>query len=405
MALDFEKSWHNIFQYYKILEKIKKDGHFDISADMIKRVEHKEPRLLTKIDYKDQLPTIMKEHDLAILAIKNGLYRIAKFDPFIPIQEEIATPIIQVNPPKLLTIDPFNITTESAALDISAASGILDSLFGQKCVLSIRGRMRGSLRFSLDSVDFDVNGVQIEVDGGYEGASSINLIEAKIGYKKTISIRQLLYPYLYWKQATKNKKSIKNYLLLYQGDIFRYIPYIYDGRKGYLDHDNEKAFQFIQPQSKHFSLYTIQVNENVVDTHIPFPQADRLEKVYDMFVLIGKSLFITKEELRANFDIVPRQIDYYFNVLRWMQLCEIQEDQITLSPQGQKLVPLSYLEKLEKMATIIFSEPICNNILHNRPIPAALWQRYNIKSEKTKKRRIQTIRAWIAFFTKIFDKE
>ena len=405
MALDFEKSWHNIFDRFEILEKIKRDGHFDISAEMIKSVDHKEPRLLTKIDYKDQLPTIMKEHDLAILAIRNGLYRIARFDPFIPIQEEITSPIIPIDPPKLLTIDPFNITTESAALDISAASGILDRLFGQKCDLSIRGRMRGSLHFSLDSVDFDVDGVQIEVDGGYEGTSSINLVEAKIGYKKTISIRQLLYPYLYWKQATKNKKSIRSYLLLYQGDIFRYIPYIYDEHKGYLDHDNEKAFRFIQPQSQKFSLYAIQPRENIVDTDFPFPQADRFETVYDMFALISRSLFVTKEELRANFDIVPRQIDYYFNVLRWMRLCEIQGDQITLSPRGHELVPLGYFEKLQKMATIIFSEPICNNILHNRSIPDALWQRYNIESEETKKRRTQTVRSWIAFFTKIFDKE
>jgi hypothetical protein len=40
---------------------------------------------MTKIDFRQNLPKIMDKNDLSILAIKNGLYRIAKTDPFIDI--------------------------------------------------------------------------------------------------------------------------------------------------------------------------------------------------------------------------------------------------------------------------------------------------------------------------------
>ena len=50
--LNFHKSWENIFDRYNLSAKIKKQGFVDISADELKAVDGKEPRLLTKIDFK-----------------------------------------------------------------------------------------------------------------------------------------------------------------------------------------------------------------------------------------------------------------------------------------------------------------------------------------------------------------
>ena len=85
------KSWENIFNRFDIVKEVKKNKYFDITADQIKAVDGKEARLMTKVDFRENLPKIMNEENLSILAIKNGLYRIAKNDPFIDINKEIKT--------------------------------------------------------------------------------------------------------------------------------------------------------------------------------------------------------------------------------------------------------------------------------------------------------------------------
>jgi hypothetical protein len=83
------KSWENIFNRFDIFNEISRNKYFDITADQIKAVDGKEARLMTKVDFRENLPPIMLEENLSILAVKNGLYRIAKNDPFININKII----------------------------------------------------------------------------------------------------------------------------------------------------------------------------------------------------------------------------------------------------------------------------------------------------------------------------
>jgi hypothetical protein len=395
------ESWKNIFEKYNILQKVQTNGYADITADQIKAVDGKEARLMTKVDFRENLPSVMSDHGLSILAVKNGLYRIAKGDPFIDINEKISTQIIEIEPPKnITTIDPFNIKSESGALDIAYISKMCDRVFGEESFLSIRGRLRGDLSFSIDSIPYTINGVQIEVDGGYEGEKYIHLIEAKIGFRNNINIRQLLYPELYWQKELKGSKKIKSYIFYLHNDVFRFIPYVYDQKIGFADHSNEVAFRFIQPSSK-FSMYDVEIDESMVDTTSPFPQADKFEKVHDMLLVIYKNEYTSKDELNLEFDLVSRQIDYYLNVLKWLKICDIQNDSVTLSELGKKIVILPFKQRIEELCKIVFSEPIANNFLHKKPIDDDMFARYNINSSSTKHRRLQTITAWINYFQSI----
>ena len=398
-------SWVNIFDTYKILADIKSTGFSDITADQIKAVDGKEARLMTKVDFRENLPTIMSDEGLSILAIKNGLYRIAKNDPFIDINEKIATKIIDIPTPKnLISIDPFNIKSESGALDIAHISKMCEETFEEETELSIRGRLRGQLDFNIDRTPYHIDGVQIEVDGGYEGNNNIHLIEAKIGFRNNINIRQLLYPQLYWEKEIKKVKEIKSYVFYLHNDIFRFIPYIYDGKIGYADHSEEKAFRFIEPTSK-FSIYDITINESLIDNSVPFPQADKFEKIQDMLFVVYKSDCINKYELSLEFDIVSRQIDYYFNVLKWLKVCKEEDECLVLTETGKKIIELPFRKRIEELAKIVFSHPITNNYLHNKPISNVLFAKYRMNSESTQRRRLQTINAWISYFKSIFEEK
>ncbi len=401
--LKFHQSWKNIFDKYKLLNDIKRNGYVDITADAIKAVEGKEPRNLTKVDFREKLPNIMREEGLSILAIKNGLYRIAPNDPFIDIEEKISTEIIELEAPQnIISIDPFNIKSESAALDIAAVSDMHRIVFGEESQLTIRGRLRGTLEFNIGKIPYNIEGVQIEVDGGYEVSNAIHLIEAKIGYSNNINIRQLLYPQLFWEKQINGRKDIKSYVFYLQGDIFRFIPYYYDGVIGYAEHSEEKAFCFIHPKTN-FSLYDITVNQSNIDKNIPYPQADRFEVIQNMLLLIAENECITKEDLSSKFDIVDRQIDYYFNVLKWLKVAKEKEECLILTSKGEKILKYPFKKRTEEFAKIVFSEPIANAILHEKTINENIFEDYKVKSVSTQKRRIQTIKAWIKYFKDIIE--
>ena len=388
-------AWENIFEHYKLLEQIHKNGFVDISSKEVKAVDREEPRILAKIDCREDLPPIMRENKLAILAIKNGLYRIAHMDPFIEIEENISTPIIEIEPPTdIICIDPFDINGESAALDLSAASGILDQVFGEPSQLSIRGRRFANLLFNLQDIAYEVNGVQIEVDGGYETRSSINLIEAKIGYRSNIGIRQLLYPQLYWAEKVKGRKKVNSFIFYLHNDVFRFIPYICDESKGYADHSKEQAFRFKVAKTA-FSLFSIRENSRMVVNHFPFPQADNFDTVDGMIKLISEKGSVRKSDLASLFDIVLRQVDYYTGVIKWLGLLEEDNDSMVyLTLKGKRIAKLSFHKRMEALAQIIFSHPIFNRRLHEQPIADELFREEKM-SGATIKRRMQTVDAWI----------
>ena len=404
MALNFHKSWENIFNKYHLLKEVNNNGYVDITADQIKAVDGKEPRNLTKIDFREKLPTIMKEENLSILAIKNGLYRIAKNDPFINIEEEISIRIIELSPPTgIISVDPYNIKSESAALDISAISDMHNIVFGEESKLTIRGRLRGSLNFNIGLTPYNIEGVQIEVDGGYESNSSIHLIEAKIGYNNNINIRQLLYPHLFWEEEINRRKEIKSYVFYLHGDIFRFIPYYYNGAIGYADHSEEKAFRFRPLVDTAFSLYNIQIDQTKIDTTKPFPQADKFENINTMLITISENTCLNKEELKAYFAIVDRQIDYYFNVLMWLKLCYEEDNCLHLTPIAEQIINLPFRERMKEIAKIVFAEPIMNAVLNNRDPNLQIFSYYNVNSDSTIHRRLQTVKAWVNYFKNLFD--
>lgn len=73
--------WGEIFEQLQIVEGVNAAGFHDITAQQIKTISRREPRLMAKIDFREQLPPVMEEEGLAILAIANGTYRIGRFDP------------------------------------------------------------------------------------------------------------------------------------------------------------------------------------------------------------------------------------------------------------------------------------------------------------------------------------
>ena len=189
--------WEEIFADYNILDEIKENGYFKITADQIR--VYKEPRLMAKFDFSKQLPKIFKENDLGILPIRNGEYVIGKFNLFENIKntkyEEINIKKVEL-PSFIETIDPDNIYSESNALNVASLSGMFKDAFDEELYETIQGKMRtNTFDFIISSNkvenNIEVNGAAIEIDGGYESKSKVVLVEAKNSMPEDFIIRQL----------------------------------------------------------------------------------------------------------------------------------------------------------------------------------------------------------------------
>lgn len=400
MALNHD-GWDEIFTSLKIVERVDARGYFDITAEQIKKISGREPRLMAKIDFREHIPPVMHKQGMAILAIANGTYRIGRFNPFIDIEPvSIATPSSFAFPGNIITLNPQKLAHESAALDAALVSGILHEVFGEDVALTIRGRTRSpDFIFPLNGIDFPISGVQIEVDGGYEGATTVNLVEAKVGPRDNLSVRQLIYPQLAWESVIGKRKAVKTFICFYQEPILRFIPVVYENGVCSADHSNEMAF-ILEPIAK-LNLASINANPNaaypVLD--VPFPQADNFDTVLAMLNIVVNEEEISKDSLLLEFDLTMRQITYYSDALKWMGLVDIKQAIVSITPEGRAIATLSHAEKMKRLAEIIFCEPIFNHVLRKpgQEVPMRLYERWGMTGT-TPARRMSTVRAWVNYF-------
>lgn len=357
---------------------------------------------MAKIDFSEHLPPVMANEGLAILAINNGTYRIGRFNPFIQIEPTTAaTPISIAFPSNIITLSPHKLAHESAVLDAALLSNILARVFDERVDLTIRGRTRSpAFNFHLNGVQFPISGVQIEVDGGYEGPTTVNLVEAKVGSRSNLNVRQLIYPQLAWEQIAGGRKIVKTFICFYQEPLLRFIPVTYLNGTCKPDHANEVVFM-LEPEAA-LDLHAIKADSNAAVPNLlaPFPQADSFATVLAMFNIVVREGEIAKDVLLEDFDVDPRQIDYYSNAMRWMGLVDVTDGIISVTPYGRDIASLPHAEKIRRMAEVIFREPIFNHVLRHgiKNVPPALFERWGCESEKTQSRRLQTVKAWINYF-------
>ncbi|MFH1472402.1 MAG: hypothetical protein ABIF85_05865 [Nanoarchaeota archaeon] len=185
------------------------NNHIKIACQDFKETGEKEVRILCKQDTREQRPSIFKELGLFLLPIKNGKYIIVKGEGYVDIPE------IKKESVYISKLD-FDLETskignsEMQHLDFAFASSLIRTFMEDpSLVLTIRGRKyTPKFSFKIGDKNIDVEGVQTEVDAGYEGKKQIVLIEAKSGNVKNTIIRQLYYPYRQWSEHTKKPISL-----------------------------------------------------------------------------------------------------------------------------------------------------------------------------------------------------
>lgn len=408
-------AWDKLFSKYNILYEINKNGSFIISANQIK--EFREPRLMTKFDHKINLPTIFSENCLSILPISRGEYIISTFLAY-KIFDELSenTQTISI-PNHLQSLMPEFIISESIALNCANACGILNDFTDEENIIpTVSGRMSsGNFSFKIDSCsglqNIYVNNSQIEIDAAYEGIGSLSLFEAKMDLSDDFLIRQIYYPFRTW--LDRVTKPINTILLIFSNGTFNLYNYRFNNVNCYnsielIDQKNYIISTNITVQD----IENIMLNTEIVnEPDIPFPQADRMERVINLIELLNERP-MSKQEITLKYEFDERQTNYYTDAGRYLNIIDRYYDcsgtpYFKLTEVGNTIMKLRYRERQLAIIKQIIMHTVFNKVLtlhlRNGEMPdkntimnimkeSCL---FNIGSESTYYRRTSTVSSWI----------
>ncbi len=320
-----DKAWLQLFEKHRIAEKIEQQGSFLISSTTIN--EFREARLMTKFDYKSQLPQVFAKYNISILPTARGSYILSNMETF-KVFENNKIAITKIDFPDFLeSLNYNNITSESTALNCAYVSGIIQDFIGDEALKpTVNGRMgSSSFQFQINSkkgiLPIQVENAQLEIDAGYEGRDALHLVEAKNSLSKDFLIRQVFYPFKLW--SNKINKPIRNLFLTYTNGIFHFREYQFEDPNHYnsLYLLREKKYMLREGViTRELIKRLLKETRIVQEPEIPFPQADSFERLINLCELLNKSGVLSREEITSNYDFDQRQTRYYTDAGRYLGL-------------------------------------------------------------------------------------
>jgi hypothetical protein len=417
------KGWTKIFSALPLRRELDKHGMCRISAKEIKKYSDREPRLMSKFDSRDSRPELLKKHGLTILPTSNGEYVLLQGDGYCKVPQ--ADKYESYDPSPLLDLQTIpwkeGIRSESQAIDSFYMASALRTVFGDPSLqLTIRGRLRSrgfNFRFltSKREETIAVEGVQIEVDAGYEGKKKIVLLEAKSGSITDFLIRQLYYPYRECTASGVTKEVIPA-LLVYSNRLFSLYKITFADLENY--NSAQVADTWFLSLDEKESIPTLksllETKTQPLPANAPFPQADDLEKVIlTVEMLTGGPA--TKFDIAQKFDVAldPRQGDYYGNAAVWLGLAERMGKEnpgFRIAKLGSAFVGMTRIKRLVELARIVCNKPIFSDVTRDilsgidvetagiaKLIEKTLKEKL---SEDTKQRRAVTVKSWVSWLAK-----
>lgn len=419
-------AWELLFEKYNILERVDDHGFFEIDAKQIKEI--KEPRLMAKFDHSVNLPEIFSKNHLAILPITRGRYVIGNFQAYQNLKQINAdSPIKRRTLPDYIeSLDLSAITSEAIALNCAYASGIIaDFLNENELNPTVAGRLgSGAFDFFIKlnkcrkfypflDKRICVNKSQIEIDAGYEGLHSLALVEAKLDISEDFLIRQIYYPYRVWKKRIQ--KPVRSIFFIYSNGIYNLYEYEFTNLKNYnsLIQIRQSRYAIEDTKIRMADIEKILQETVVLDdkSWIPFPQADKFERVINLCELL-----VTKElscrEITEHYAFDKRQTDYYANSARYLGLIDKKEKEnntyYLLTKDGRRILGLGYQDRQLEFCKLILQHGIFNSVLKeyikNKNVPVQKSKIIEIMRESnlylsysdvTISRRSSTVRKWI----------
>lgn len=416
------EAWKKLIEKYNIIEKIKKNGIFKITANQIKKF--KEPRLMAKWDSTDSLPEVLRNNKINILPDSRSSYVLGDFILYqsIPELEEHVTQMAHVDIPDFETIDIKNINSESKAINVLIVSGILDDFLNSPPnVSTFNGRMgTGEFDFFVNTYKhnkchINVKNAQCEIDGGFENDESVVIMEAKNVVHEDFHIRQLYYPYRLWE--TKVNKPIRLVFSIYSNKIYRLFEYRFRELNDYssIELVNAKNYSLQDIKITLDDLIEVRNNTNITtddnqnsftNNPIPFIQADSMDRIISMLENMYDNPMTTLE-ISELMQFELRQSNYYYNAGRYLGLfikSKNSRSLVELTNLGKDIYRMDYKKRQLTIVSLILRHKIFADFFDymikngEQPPKSSIknkMREYNVCNEGQIERRATSVNSWL----------
>lgn len=353
-----------------------------------------------KFDHSQNLPPALKESGQFILPLRNGLYAILKGPGYH--RPEPCPPAIEF--PRQTDFELQTTQTgisEMQHLDIAFNTGVLGHFLGDPLLYpTIRGRKRSpKFEFMIGEHCLEVEGVQVEIDGGFEARDSVTVVEAKIGQCEDFHLRQLYYPFRFWSSQTN--KRVRPVFFTYEPatDLYEFREYSF-----------QPADRYDQPKLVKAAAYRIvdaevpKPPQPIRVKKIPFPQADKLEKISILPFLVSEGHH-TPEAIAPLLDFnSARQGRYYLDAARSLGLLKDDFSLTTLGEEYVDTVPgLRHRMLCRAVLALESTQEILSAILLSRNHSLATGEVSTLVecatglAPATARRRTQTLLSWLTW--------
>ncbi|HEX7312799.1 MAG TPA: hypothetical protein VF297_02705 [Pyrinomonadaceae bacterium] len=412
-------AWGELFRRHHILEEVERRGVCQITSKQINELH--EARLMTKFDHYVQLPDIFKRYKLTIQPNTRGTYLIGRFDSYEDVTDDPLVPVEGVPfPPRIETINPFNLYSESAVLMCAHYTGIIDRVLRRRAEPTVFGRhSAGNFTYRIRNKqtgglhEINVEGAQLEIDAGFESDDTFAIVEAKNEIVKDFHVRQLYYPYRAWLERTRKRivpifLSYSNASSVFSLHVFRFRdPVLYNSIELIAQRKFRVVPSDIGEDDIRAALARVKVGPE--PEGVPFPQADIFARVIDLLTqLRGAGGVLTQDYITSNYAFDMRQTRYYTDAASYLGLVvrcgRAQETTYELTALGDRIISspprernLALVERV--LAHKVFRQAV-ELYLGQGQRPASEQVRGLIRSaelglsESTVRRRATTVLSW-----------
>lgn len=332
------EAWEKIFQAKQF--DVSLDLHY-ITADEIKAITSKEPRIMAKVDNSSDLPPALKKHGYFLLPVRNGKYAIVRGEGFHRLENRVS-PDTHVSRIKFPLTTAARGMSEMQYLDFSVHAGALEAALHKDALYqSIRGReYTRAFSFNVGNTKLDTESVQIEVDSGLEGKDCIVLVEAKIDNPEDFIIRQLFYPYNHFKMVSPNKTIIPVFFTYEPTDkLYNYWIYEFTNPEDYNSIQLRETRTLFITTEQELSLEQIEEPEGAAIYRELVPQANDLDKVIELVFKVGEGVN-NYRDIAQHFGFNERQSSYYREAAEALGLVIVEDGRYSTTEHGKYLIGL-----------------------------------------------------------------
>ncbi len=361
-------AWQNIFEQCKIVDVVARRGYFDITAEAIKRMSGKEPRIMAKWDSVQSVPDVFIRNNLGLISISRKGYRIAPFNIFHKIETDALTSAkIQSReiPSWMLSLGAgFGERSEPGLLSSCYAAGIiseyanvarsevLPGIFGRLSTDKMYFTIEGIGARSGRRIPISCDGIQIEIDASYESPESMLIIEAKNCLLEDFNLRQLYFPWRYLKD--KISKVIRPMFIMRSNEIISVCEY------EFMEASEIDSIRLVSANRYSFAeteITTTDLSDVLHSIRRPlkangktFPQADGIDLVIDLCERLRDSS-ADADDIAERLNYVHRQGQYYVGAADFLGLVEKQgRSDYLLTKDGLRIFNLPYKKRQLEIA-------------------------------------------------------